>query len=290
MSEELMKENTNEVDNIEADVPAENYSGRYESSNKDQEAVVDQETIIDETDVVGAFEKTDTIENSQDETSSAENNNIAKTTFMKATNKLMRFESKKKIKKVVSTVLSVVIWIVGIALFMLCLSNLYQEIFNPTGYTGFFNIGEAVVASSSMEPELYENDLIFYKQADVHDITPGDTIVYKKDNGNNEEILIVHEVISISDGFVVTKGVNNALPDEAFPTTQIVGRYMFKISKIGSLLNILSAKFAPILIILLILCFFGIKIAFFFVKKKVVISNISTNKENRAAINTFFDI
>ena len=174
---------------------------------------------------------------------------------------------------------------------LLCASNLYQQFFNPGGYTGFFGIGEAVVASRSMEPMLYENDLIFYHSVESENVKPQDVIVYQKTDGSSgETILIVHEVQQIGDGYVVTKGINNAVEDEAFPTSAIVGKYMFKVNQAGKLLGMLTTAWAPILIILLIVVVFALRILYYIIYKKKTIEKISTNEQTRVAIDHFFEI
>jgi signal peptidase I len=204
--------------------------------------------------------------------------------------KISKFEKQKKIKRIVNKIISATIWVVGIVLLYLCLSNLYQQVFNPAGYTGFFGVGEAVVASDSMEPILYQNDLIFYKSATVEDIDKNDIIVYKKTNNNGDTMLIVHKVIDITDGYVVTKGENNGFADEAFPTSDIVGKYSFKVGKIGVILNLLSNKWAPFLIATLLIFVFGLRIFVYCWKRKRIIANISTREDNRSAIDHFFEI
>jgi signal peptidase I len=204
--------------------------------------------------------------------------------------RMSKFEMKKRWKMIFSKVISIIIWGIGICLLLLCISNLYQQIFNPAGHTGLFGIGEAVVASNSMEPKLYKNDLIFYKAIDPSEIEIEDIVVYEKTDSSGETILVVHEVINIGDGYVTTQGINNAIPDESFPTTAVVGKYMFKIGRAGVLLNSLSTPLAPLIIILLLVVIFVLRVALYYFYKKKIIHSISTNENTRAAIEHFFDI
>lgn len=208
----------------------------------------------------------------------------------KAKPAMSKFEKKKRFKNIISTICSIVIWIVGICLFLLCASNLYQQTFNPSGYTGFFGIGEAVVASNSMEPELYANDLIFYREVDPEEVAVNDIIVYEKTSFSGESILIVHQVIDVGNGYVTTQGINNAVPDESFPVSAVVGKYMFKIGQLGVILNALATPMAPLLIILLLIAIFALRIALYYMHKKKVIENISTKTNTRDALDHFFDI
>ena len=207
-----------------------------------------------------------------------------------AKKKKSNFEKQKKRRKTVSRIALIIIWTIGLCLMYLCFSNLYQQMFNPNGHVGFFGIGEAIVASNSMEPKLCPNDLIFYKETDVESITVGDTIVYQKTDSDGNNMLIVHDVVQISDGYVTTQGRNNSAPDESFPVSAIVGKYMFKIGKIGAVLTLLSTRWAPAVIIGTMLLIFVVRIVFYCANKKKIIDDISTDDKNRAAINHFFEI
>jgi len=207
-----------------------------------------------------------------------------------AKKKLSRFEKKKRINKVFSVLFSAAIWAIGLSLMFLCLSNVYQHIFNPAGHTGFFGIGQAVVASNSMEPKLYINDLIFYQETDTKTIEVGDIIVYEKLDKQNNPILVVHKVIHIADGYVTTQGENNAQADESFLTTNIVGKYLFKIPKLGVLLNALAESWAPILLLVFIVFIFVCRFAAFYIRKKKLVRSMSADPQTRAALEHFFDI
>jgi signal peptidase len=208
----------------------------------------------------------------------------------KETKILTEFEKKKKRQKGFCNFVSAIVWLVGLFLFTLCCSNLYQQLFNPTGYTGFFGIGEAVVVSNSMEPKINVDDLIFYREIDTSEIVKGDVVVYQKKNGNDETILVVHEVIQIGDGYAITKGINNEIADDAIETSDIVGKYIFKVPGIGVVLSLFSTIWAPIIIAAIFTLIFIIRLIIYFAKRKKTIKHISSNVETREAINYFFDI
>jgi signal peptidase I len=172
----------------------------------------------------------------------------------------------------------------------MCCSNLYQHLFSENGYTGFFGIGEAVVASDSMEPKISKNDLIFYKSVDADDISVGDIVVYESTNSLGESMLIVHQVIEIDNGYITTKGIANSVPDSQFPISAVIGKYIFKINNIGGFLNLLSTKWAPLIIVLIVILLFALRIAAYYVKKLILISRIADDAETRKAIAHFFDL
>lgn len=204
--------------------------------------------------------------------------------------KMSKFERDKRRNQLISKIVSGVLWAIGIFFLLLCSNNFYQQICNPAGYTGFFGIGEAVVASNSMEPKLYTNDLIFYKEVSQDKIAVDDIVVYEKINANGESMLIVHQIIELDNGYVITKGLNNAQEDEAFPISAIVGKYIFKISKIGVIANVLSTKWAPLVVISFLVMVFVLRIAIYYINKKRIVCAISSNQNTRKAIEYFFDI
>ena len=204
--------------------------------------------------------------------------------------KRSKFERKRRFKAFVSSIILTISWIISLCLLYLCLSNLYQQMFNYNNHTGFFGIGEAIVASNSMEPKLCPDDLIFYKTVDIDDITIGDTIVYQKTDSDGNNILVVHDVIQIGDGYVTTQGINNAAPDEAFSVSAVVGRYIFKIDKVGMILKLFSNKWATIVVISAIFVMFAMRMVIYYTHKKKIIASISNDINTRNALNYFFDI
>lgn len=272
-----------------------NESVNGENVNDDNEKDDVVENIANSDDVTDKEEAA--LDNSGENIASERNNELECVNHADAAHKakdkkrkLSKFERKKRTKSIIAKVLSVLVWIIGVCALFLCFSNLYQHMFNADGYTGFFGIGEAVVASNSMEPELCVNDLIFYKQTDASAIAEGDTVVYKKLDSSGNTMLVVHEVIQMSDGYVITQGINNSVPDEAFPESNIIGKYVFKISGVGTLLNLLSSSAAPFIIILIVLLVMAIRLVVYYWRRKNVLHCISVDKNTRVAINHFFDI
>jgi signal peptidase I len=206
------------------------------------------------------------------------------------TSKIEQLARERKVKSIIARIVSIVGWVVGVCLIVLCLSNIYQRTFNPNGYTGFFGIGEAVVSSDSMQPQLYTNDLIFYKAAHLSEIEKEDVIIYKRTDSRGNEILIVHQVIDIGNGYVTTKGLNNSVADDPVPVSAIVGEYMFKVPQAGILLNALQSRWAPIIVLLFLVAVTALRIGMYCLRKRSLINRISNDTNNRDALNHFFDI
>ena len=82
----------------------------------------------------------------------------------------------------------------------------------------------AAVSSNSMRPVLKKGDLIFVKGVEKEDIRVGDIVIYRV--GEN---FIVHRVVKLEEGQLVTKGDANAIEDTPVSYDQVVGR----LAKIG---------------------------------------------------------
>lgn len=80
----------------------------------------------------------------------------------------------------------------------------------------------AVVEGTSMEPTLQSGDLVVVmKRVSLDDIAVGDIIVYRRGGA-----LIIHRVIRVEDGALITKGDNNWLPDPPVRFQAVVGKVL----------------------------------------------------------------
>lgn len=150
------------------------------------------------------------------------------------------------------TLLSALLWAIIALLLLFVLSGLYQRIFNRGGYTGLFGIGYAVVVSGSMEPVFHENDMIIYQEHAKEDYELGDIVVYVRDKGTEDEILITHRLIGISEEQLITKGDANTISDKPVRWEQLVGRVVFLIPGIGKLVDFLRSPLGIVISVLLI--------------------------------------
>lgn len=107
-----------------------------------------------------------------------------------------------------------------------------------------FGIGSAVVQSGSMEPTFYKGDLLFVKEQSDYNV--GDIVVYQ-----TESILVVHRIISLDGGTVITQGDANNAPDEPFSITHIKGSVVGRVPGVGHAIDFLKT---PLGILLLIGC------------------------------------
>ncbi len=115
-----------------------------------------------------------------------------------------------------------------------------------------FQINSFIVISGSMMPALDINDMIFSIQVEQNELEQGDIISFYK-----EEQVITHRINKIveQDGQVLyeTKGDNNNSPDEELVQyEEIMGRYLFKIPKVGYVIRNLQTRIGIIVVIILL--------------------------------------
>ena len=277
---EIIAEDKEEIPDIEnEEVTSEVVEPIAESAEEveidDNAEAIDEDELVDDSEETEDVETTEEVVVDKEALQQTINNNIKK------------FETKKKNQQMISKIASGCLWAVGLFLLVLCCSNLYQQMFNAENYTGFFGVGNAIVVSNSMEPNISVNDLVFYHNTDIDNISTGDIIVYKSKRAAEEERLIVHRVVDIADGYVTTQGDNNATPDAAIEYENVVGKYMFKVGKIGAFFSLMATKWAPLIAVAIIWLIIIVRIAIYFVHKKKTIEQITSDEGNREALDHF---
>lgn len=102
------------------------------------------------------------------------------------------------------------------------ISSKSEKIYNFLGFKNY------LVSTGSMKPEIYPGDYITIIKVDKSKIKKGDVVAYKLEN-----IIITHKVIKVLEDTIITKGVANNTDDGEINKNQVVGRYLFRIPKIG---------------------------------------------------------
>lgn len=166
-----------------------------------------------------------------------------------------QIKTEKAIRKILKTILlAFLIMLLSINLIMLYQKNVLKEEIPRIGNIAVFNI-----VSKSMENTINVNDLIVIKQCQENEIQKQDIITYKKEDGT----VVTHRVLRISkeggQNIYTTKGDNNEIEDsEPIKHNQVYGKYLFKISNAGNIVEALQKNnglisVALIIIILIIL-------------------------------------
>ena len=131
-----------------------------------------------------------------------------------------------------------------------------QSIVKPNVAPSIFGIKTFTIISSSMEPTFKIDDIIFVKKIDENQLQIGDIISFIQDKD-----IITHRIEKIEKnegGLVfITKGDANSTTDiNKVKLSQIEGKYIFKISKVGKIFYILKNKVVFIIgTIILIICY-----------------------------------
>ena len=167
-----------------------------------------------------------------------------------------KIEKKKKRAITLIKIFNILIFLIIIPILIYNITLIIKYIQNPNKTPGFFGFKTYEIVSRSMEDTINKNDIIIVKKVDKDEINENDIISF--DNGRE---IITHRIVDIENingqTLYTTKGDNNKFKDnEKVSFEQIEGKYVFRLSKFGYLLNCLKNRyFLVILLIILILCF-----------------------------------
>lgn len=165
-----------------------------------------------------------------------------------------------KTKKAVGILASVLLWVVILiaALFTFITMATRDEtnVASIAGYTPM------TVQSDSMAPTFYAGDMILIKACDPASLKVGDIVCFHTII-ENKYALNTHRIAAIEDtnGYrtYTTKGDNNAVTDQhIIADGDIVGKYVGKVSKLGTFMDFLSSSTGFLLVIVLPLLLFFI--------------------------------
>jgi len=172
-----------------------------------------------------------------------EMNNLSEYTSENINKKIKR----KNIRSIIGSIIIYLLVIILSVYFVIILLGKISEKNNN------FQINSFVVVSGSMIPTLNTNDLIFNIKVNEDELKKDNIISFLQD-GN----VVTHRINNIiqKDGkkYYETKGDNNNDIDENLVEYEnIIGRYMFKIPKIGYLIRNMQTQIGILLIILVLL-------------------------------------
>ena len=170
-----------------------------------------------------------------------------------------KIERKKKRTITLIKIFNVVIFLIIVPILIYNITLIIKYIQNPKETPDFLGFKTYEIVSKSMEDTINKNDIIVVKKVGKGEISENDIISF--DNGNE---IITHRIVDIENingqTLYTTKGDNNRFEDdEKILFEQIEGKYVFKLSKLGYLMNFLKNRyFLIILFIILIFCFIHI--------------------------------
>ncbi len=173
----------------------------------------------------------------------------------------------KKILNIIVNVFLVLVLIFGI----LCSFTAFASR-NGNAGPSFFGIRMYSIQSPSMEPEFYEGDLIVdvsFNPEKADQLEVGDVITFNTIIGG-EKALNTHRITEITDNgthlYFSTKGDNNSREDDiGVHQNEIVGKYLFAIPKLGTVIDFLQTGTGFLIVIVLpVFLFFVYNLVQFF--------------------------
>lgn len=161
--------------------------------------------------------------------------------------------------------------------------NLKQGVYKPPLFNSY------IIVSPSMEPTIKVSDAIVIKREAARTLKVGDIITFNSSDPRYSGITITHRVVDIEksqDGDLLfrTKGDNNNSVDMSYTkASDIYGKVILKIPKLGYVQYILSQSYGWLLFIV-IPCLSVISYDIVKLLKKVGISIFDKNKDDKDSI------
>lgn len=156
-------------------------------------------------------------------------------------------ENKKS--KIIFTILKVIIVIILIPIIFFNSVIIVDSILHKDEIPSFFGWKPFIVMSGSMQAELYAGDVAIIKEVDTNDLKIGDIIAYQE----SKDFVVTHRVIEEvideeGQRKFVTKGDNNNEVDlKQVSMSQVEGKYIGKISKIGYVLLFIQTPIGTVI-------------------------------------------
>lgn len=145
------------------------------------------------------------------------------------------------------TIIGIVMCVILVPILVINVIMIIQGLTNPGKVPGVFGYSPMMVMSPSMEPAIYEGDLIVINSVDPNEIKEDDVISFytpKRYRGSNEYEITTHRCIKVienADGTrtFYTRGDNNYEDDpwnetEPVTSSDLVGRYVFRLPGLGN--------------------------------------------------------
>lgn len=166
-------------------------------------------------------------------------------------------EKRKKNEKIFRNILKIILIILLYNIILLVISTIDNN--EGSGFCGFKSY---IITTSSMEPDIKTGDVVICQKTDAKDLKEGDVITFSKDG---ESITITHRIIKIEDNngkkSYITKGDNNTLEDnEKVEDSQIRGKMVIVIPRIGNFIKLSSNNIIVLILILVVLILWFMKI------------------------------
>lgn len=177
-------------------------------------------------------------------------------------------------KQIVKVIVNVFTWIL-FAILVLVIYGKATVTFTDRNYPNYFGYTFFEVASGSMEPTLYINDVILVKIT-KENLNKDDIIAFEQG-----KTIITHRVIFVDNDIITVKGDNNNTIDKPINRNAVIGKVVKIYSKLGVWKKVLSEpKIIFTLFITLLLFDFALSYSKEDDENKIKTNN---NKENESS-------
>ena len=132
----------------------------------------------------------------------------------------------KKVIKVLGNLLFVIVVFSLLVGLLTGLSSKSEKVYDVIKFRSY------VIVTPSMKPTINPGDMILVKKTDIDKLERGDIITFNKDN-----IVATHRIEEIDGDSIITKGDNNNLEDTPINKSDVIGKFMFSIPKIGYIIS-----------------------------------------------------
>ena len=137
-----------------------------------------------------------------------------------------------KIFKVIATIIVVCL------LLVIVVQKISSNSINLGGY------GVYTVVTGSMDPTLKVKDMILSKRVEPNSLNIGDIIVYAGDEGSVSGKIVTHRIIKKDKRgdtlYFTTKGDVNQVEDKEIDSSQILGKYVSKLTLLSMVSHIIN--------------------------------------------------
>lgn len=135
-------------------------------------------------------------------------------------------EVMKKVIKVLGNLLFVIVVFLLLVGLLTGLSSKSEKVYDVIKFRSY------IIVTPSMKPTINPGDMILVKKTDIDKLEKGDIITFNKDN-----IVATHRIEEIDGDSITTKGDNNNLEDTPINKSDVIGRFVFSIPKIGYIIS-----------------------------------------------------
>lgn len=111
-----------------------------------------------------------------------------------------------------------------------------------------FGVTPFIVLSGSMEPTIMPGDLVIIRAQNIDKYKAGDVATYLEDSA-----AYTHRIIAEEGGMFVFKGDNNNVADDKVASSQLMGKVILRIPKIGLAILFLKTPLGMFTLLLLFL-------------------------------------